>query len=330
MYCSAHAPPTAVPPEDRSLKLCWSCVLEGAVPLPDSLLEDVDNDEVNLGAINGLSPNAALDRAETESVHQTGGAAQRLAGATTAVAREPYAASQGPSHRRRSRQIGGPDGDKEGGGGGGGSGFLSALVSLIEVVASPTSPPRSRDSAPVGTAGTGRVPQTAYEHSPQSLAEQRAGNGRGGQGRGGEGGEAGGGDWRAGWSASPATAKGLALDVLPVAAGGQQGAESPLQLRKEYGSGSEIRTEVSPLSLQKEIGLASLSTAGSLTESGEDYDSALIRASGGGRGGGGDDGRAGMADAAANRGDGGVGVLFDEKPVELGFPSERPWAHGFG
>ncbi|CAM9411737.1 unnamed protein product [Scytosiphon promiscuus] len=338
VYCSAHAPPTAVPPEDRSLKLCWSCVLEGAVPLPASLLEDDGDDEDTLGAVDSLSSDTARSIAEIGSMPRTGATPAGLAGAydaaPTAAAGESRADSQLPSPRRGSVQEGGRHSDegrkrhnvKEEGGG-----FLSALVSLIEVVASPTSPSRSRDCAAGERAQAGQVSSTACRPHPQSSAGPQAGNGQGE--RRGAGGRGGGGDWRAGWSTLPASEEGLAVEAHPAAVE-QRGAESPLRLRKEYGSGSEIRTEVASLSPQKERGFASLSTAGSLTESGEDYDSALLRNSGGGGGGGrsssGNDGRAGLSSVAANRGDVGIGVLLDEKPVELGFPSERPWAHGFG
>lgn len=55
MYCSAHAPLTPVPPDDRPLKLCWSCVLEGAAPLPSPLTVESNDDEKEEAGVRGVA-----------------------------------------------------------------------------------------------------------------------------------------------------------------------------------------------------------------------------------------------------------------------------------
>ncbi len=300
VYCSAHAPPTPVPPEDRSLKLCWSCVLEGAVPLPASLLEDDDEEgeaDNHPGTAIGLPPSSARGIAGKELLSPVA--------ASTAAARGGSGGGGGHADRGQ--------GGKKGEGGGGGGGFLSALVSLIEGVASPTSPMRARGGAAGGASkkpGARRPPAASSSPGP-ALATATSQSGRTDDDSGeGEG------DWRAGWS-TPA-----ADDDESPAARSQSGRgdTSPLVLRKEYDSGSGSRGQL----LEKEDirGFASHSTAGSLTESGDD----LLR------GGGADNGgrTSGGGTASKTVVENGIGELLDEKPVELGFPSERPWAHGFG
>ncbi|CAM9846313.1 unnamed protein product [Ectocarpus sp. 12 AP-2014] len=367
VYCSAHAPPTPVPSDDRPLKLCWSCVLEGAVPLPASLLEeeeeedDDDDDVFDENSILGMSPSSARGIAAEQELLSPTVAAMNLDAATAAAAagaayiappqhNPDYLRGQPGSegglggsgveikprgHRAKAGSVGGSmEGGRGGRGGGGdderkqrghkkatsvgGSGFLSALVSLIEVVASPTSPMRSRGGGGSGGGGGGKKPDVVPGRPPQSpakppavAAETRGGDagdapgvGKGG-GRGGE-------NWRAGWSTLPPSGEGLVIDAQQQPSGGrgQEAESSPLRLRKEYDSGSGSRTQLSPLRLRKEFGgLNSHSTGGSLTESVDD--------------GGGANGNAhGVADGAA---------LFEKTPPpELGFPSERPWALGFG
>lgn len=282
MYCSAHAPPTEVPHDDRPLKLCWSCVLEGAVPLPDSLLED-EEEEHNQRTVIRLSPNTAWGIAEDDTVSPTVAVVNLAASAAAAEAGGAYVAPQQstPPSRHGADRVGARarDGDGERQPRGGkkkeGSGFLSALVSLIEVVASPTSPVRSRGG------GGGKKPET--KRSPAlSAATSMDEESRRGAEAGAEGGEE---DWRAGWS----TPRG-SVRVDSEATGGDS---SPLLLRKEYDSDSASRTQV----LQAE------GDGGFLTENGSGHK--VVES--------------------------GVEVLLDEEPVaELGFPSERPWAHGFG
>lgn len=299
MFCSAHAPPTPVPEDDRPLKLCWSCVLEGAVPLPDSLLED-EEDEGNQRTMVSLSPNTARRLAEDDLL------------SPTMAAGSPYAAPPYLSPDRLSRHSSnrgaGRDGDDERQEGKDKKkevGILSALVSLIEVVASPTSPVRPRSGVPDANATPGMKgpPSRLPTAVPAPDTQRRV-----------AGDSSGGGNWRGGWTALPPSVGSLAVEATPDAVCERQEAESsPLQLRKEYDSGSGTRTQLSPLRLQKEFGgLSSLSTAGTLIESGDDYEAMLLRG-------------------------GGSGILSRtaetepvENPVELGFPSERPWAHGFG
>lgn len=100
------------------------------------------------------------------------------------------------------------------------------------------------------------------------------------------------GDWRGGWSTPPPTDH-------SVAHRGRAFESSPPKLKLERGFGS------------------SLSTASS-TEPGDDYEAHLRRGGGGGGG-------SGATNEVVER-----GGASGEKPVELGFPSERPWAHGFG
>lgn len=323
VYCSAHAPPTEVPPDDRSLKLCWSCVLEGAVPLPASLLQD-EEDEHNQRTVISLSPNTARGIAEDESMSPSVAVVNLAASAAAAAAGGTYVAPQPPSPLSRHRgrvgtqaRDGGDDERQRGGKKKEGGGFLSALVSLIEVVASPTSPVRSRGDARTGGGGgknAVKKPETMKKRPPalspafsvatpmgEASDESREG---GGGGRGG--------DWRAGWS----TPKG-SVGVRSETTGGDS---SPLLLRKEYDSESGKRTQM--LQAEEEVGgFTTPSTAGFLTESGDD----LVR-DGGGVG-------VAVGNGSENRGvfdSSGVEVLLDHKPVELGFPSERPWAHGFG
>eukprot|EP00752_Nemacystus_decipiens_P016447 g14702.t1 len=308
VYCSAHAPPTEVPHDDRPLKLCWSCVLEGAIPLPDSLLED-EQDEANQRTVISLSPNTARGIAEDETVSPTVAVVNLAASAAAAEAGGAYVAPQPPSPLDRVGAGGGRDGGdgkrhqrggtkkKEG------SGFLSALVSLIEVVASPTSPVRSRGGGGGGggaTAGADKEPETKRPPALSAAApmdEESLGGAGGAEGGGGDE------DWRAGWS-TPRDSVGVVRGETARIGGDS----SPLLLRKEYDSESASRTQM----LHAEdvgSGFPSPSTAGFLTESGDD----LARYGSG----------TGVVES-------GVGVFLDEKPVELGFPSERPWAHGFG
>lgn len=69
MYCSAHAPFTPVPPDDRPLKLCWSCVLEGAAPLPSPLLVESNDDEKEEADVRSLIAAAAEDE-DDRCVHR--------------------------------------------------------------------------------------------------------------------------------------------------------------------------------------------------------------------------------------------------------------------
>lgn len=303
MYCSAHAPPTEVPHDDRPLKLCWSCVLEGAVPLPDSLLEDGE-DEINQRTVISLSPNTARGIAEDDTVSPTVAVVNLAASAAAAEAGAEYVAPQLPSPLDRVGAGGGRDGDGDGGrrhqrGGTKkkeGSGFLSALVSLIEVVASPTSPMRSRGGGGGGaTSGGGKNPEMKRPPAATTPMDEESRDGAGG-GRGEE-------DWRAGWS----TPRGS----VGVETGTARGDSSPLLLRKEYDSESASRTRM----LHAEDGgfPSPSTTAGFLTESGDD----LARYGSG----------IGVETGSEDRG---VEVSLNEKPVGLGFPSERPWAHGFG
>lgn len=292
-----------MPHDDRHLKLCWSCVLEGAVPLPDSLLED-EEDEHNQRTVISLSPSTARGIAEDDTVSPTVAVVNLAASAAAAEAGGAYVAPQPPSPLDR---IGARprDGDGErrqrtGGKKKEGSGFLSALVSLIEVVASPTSPVRSRPGGGGATPGARKKAET--KRPPVlSAATSIDDDSRGG----------GGADWRAGWS----TPSGSAVGGKRETTAGRGGDSSPLLLRKEYDAESASRTQM----LQAEDGgFPSPSTAGFMTESGDVF----------ARFGSGD----GVGNGSEGRGvvESGVGVLLDEKPVELGFPSERPWAHGFG
>lgn len=295
VYCSAHAPPTEVPPGDGTLKLCWSCVLEGAAPLPASLLED-EEDEFNQRTMMGLSPNTARGIAEDDTVSPTA-AVVNLAASAAAAGGGAYAAAQPPSPLSRHGGGGdrfgaraGDDGRQEGGKKEG-SGFLSALVSLIEVVASPTSPARPLHGR--AAAGASKKPETKR---PPALSVAGRING----------------DWRAGWS----TPKGS----VGTQSGTTGGDSSPLLLRKEYGSDSETRTQV----LQPDVGefpSPSPTSAGFRSVTGDD----LVREGGGLGGVDSSSGGLENRNRVVER-----GALFDEKPVELGFPSERPWAHGFG
>lgn len=312
MFCSAHAPPTPVPTDDRPLKLCWSCVLEGAVPLPASLLED-EEDEDNQRTMVSLSPNTARRCAEDDLL------------SPTMAAGGPYVAPQQPSPDRLSRHSsnrGGRDGDDEWQEGRDKKkevGLLSALVSLIEVVAIPTSPMRSRGGAP----GAGETPGTKGPPARSPAAVPAPDTHRGGEAGDGSGE---GGNWRGGWTVLPPSVKqGLAVEAQPDACEAREAELSPLQLRKEYDFDSETRTQLSPLRLQKEFGgFSSLSTEGTLIESGDDYEAMLLRSGGGGV-------LSSTANAeAVDSSSSEVGVSLDEKPAELGFPSERPWAHGFG
>ncbi|CBJ48497.1 conserved unknown protein [Ectocarpus siliculosus] len=362
VYCSAHTPPTPVPSDDRPLKLCWSCVLEGAVPLPASLVEeeeeedDDDDDVFDENPILGMSPSSARGIAAEQELLSPTVAVMNLDAATAAAAagaayiappqhNPDYLRGQTGSegglggsggerkprgHRAKAGSIGGSiEGGRGGRGGGGddderkqrghkkaasvgGSGFLSALVSLIEVVASPTSPMRSRGG---GGGGGGKKPDVVPGRPPQSPAKPLAVAAETGVEDAGDApgvGKGGGQNWRAGWSTLPASGEGLAIEAQQQPSGGrgEEAESSPLRLRKEYDSGSGSRTQLSPLRLRKEFGgFNSHSTGGSLAESVDD--------------GGGANGNAhGVADGAAS---------FEETPPpELGFPSERPWALGFG
>lgn len=277
-----------MPHDDRPLKLCWACVLEGAVPLPDSLLEE-EEDEHNQRTIISLSPNTARGIAEDDNVSPSVAVVNLATSAAAAEAGGAYVAPQPPSPFSRHDRAGArarecDDERRRGAKKKEGSGFLSALVSLIEVVASPTSPARSRGGGgglggPGGaTAGTARPPALTTATSMDEAGNETT---RTPMGTGGANRETAGGD------------------------------SSPLLLRKEYDSESASRTQM----LEAEGGgFPSPSTAGFLTESGDD----LSRYGGGG---------VGVENGLEGRG---LEVLYDEKPVELGFPSERPWAHGFG
>ena len=275
-----------MPPDDRSLKLCWSCVLEGAVPLPASLLED-DDEEDGVGQAELLSPIAASTTSQSSRRSNTGGS--------------DGGGDGGGGHAER--QPGGKKGE-----GGGGGGFLSALVSLIEGVASPTSPVRPRRGGAAG--GAGKRPD-AKRPPPLSIPNPKGVMGD-------ESGESAGGGRAT--TLSPSSAAGAGAGAADGAAvrTHSRGDSSPLVLRKEYDPEPGSRGQ--PLEEKDIKGCASPSTAGSLTESGDD----LLR------GGGGENGGASGGTANAGLVDSDVGVFLDEKPVELGFPSERPWAHGFG
>eukprot|EP00903_Cladosiphon_okamuranus_P009321 g8891.t1 len=197
VYCSAHAPPTEVPHDDRPLKLCWSCVLEGAAPLPDSLLEDEEGENNQRTAIS-LSPNTARGIADYGTVSPAVAMVNLAASAAAADVGGAYVAPQQPTPRSRHGgvdRIGtrARDGDGERQARGGkkkeGSGFLSALVSLIEVVASPTSPVRSRGG---GGGGGGKKPEPkrppALSVATPMAEESRGGAGTGAGAGAGEGG----------------------------------------------------------------------------------------------------------------------------------------------
>lgn len=342
MYCSAHAPPTEVPPGDRSLKLCWSCVLEGAAPLPSPLLEDVTT-MVSLspttarGLADGLSPTVVASDADACS-----------AGAA-------YVPPQPPSPLRKHREDDDERQRKKDGG------FLSALVSLIEVVAAPTTPVRSREAARAGRSG-----ESSKSVTPTATAEVARAKARGAgrdqlegashPARGRDGGGGGNpslsslgptGEARAASGfppRSPVRSTQGGAEVLPRRRARGQPPRSPTSsaaLSREVQSGvaagdsvrgdwrggwssppaghsvarRERALESPPkLKLERDFG-SSLSTASS-TEPGDDYEAHLRRGGGGG---------SGPTNGVVER-----GGASREKPVELGFPSERPWAHGFG
>lgn len=329
MYCSAHAPPTAVPPENRSLKLCWSCVLEGAVPLPSPLTDEATT-------TMSFSPTTARGIAD----HLSPTAATLTASAT----RGGYVAPQPPSPAHLDHTAGDDEDErqrkKEGG-------FLSAIVSLIEVVAAPATPVRSRGSpvqgaSPAGGNATaagarrkeleqasmgdirgrdlsltlpqaieGARPPSAFPprspartptrsslrrraplhpRSPTSSASLARQTRNGGGGRG----EAGVPGWRGGWS-----------PLSPASEAAQQTAA--------------FRSGPPKAKLQRGFG-SSVSTASS-TEPGDEYEMQMRRAAGGTGGGSGSTTNSGVVETGSD---------LNEKPVELGFPSERPWAYGFG
>lgn len=355
MYCSAHAPPTEVPPGDRSLKLCWSCVLEGAAPLPSPLVEDDVTTMISLspntarGVANGLSPTAV------NSDPCSAGAV--------------YVPPQPPSPPRQTRKNDDDERQRKKDGGG----FLSALVSLIEVVAAPTTPVRQSRGASRPRAGRDGE---ASRSATAATAGTRAGGGRGQHNRTplpvsrGRGGEGGGGDLSL--SSLGPTGDARAASGFPprsptrsysrVGSGAalprrreqrqrqhQQQPRSPTSSsaalsRQEaqqngggaagdYGEGDwrggwstpsaadhsvaqRGRVfESSPPKLKLDRGFGSSLSTASSTEPGDDYEH-LRRGGGGG---------SGAANGVVERGGASI-----EKPVELGFPSERPWAHGFG
>lgn len=338
VYCSAHAPPTPVPPEKRNLKLCWSCVLEGAVPLPFSLLDDAA-----ATIIDQLSPTAGTLAAST-----AGGG---------------YVAPQPPSpaaHLVSFDDFGFDDEDEndderqkqKNESGGGGGGILSALVSLIEVVAAPESPivsrregravrererERERAFAAAQTAegGTAATKGKKLLNSPEGMTSSGIPRHPGGStpAAGSVLPEEMTDKWRAGWSASSPLVVGRSWSLSLSSSSSSSSvssvvpqAQAPLAFRAsddvpksdriiQMGSGSSMST----------------STVAS-TDPGDEYEA-----------------RQSQSQSQFSRGEVdvgvGVGVISGEsscriekvevaaeieKPVELGFPSERPWALGFG
>lgn len=338
IYCSAHAPSTLIPPSNtRSLKLCWSCVLEGAIPLPAATMDDVSATRTSVS----LSPTTARGLANALSPTVDIIAASGAAGGA-------YVAPQPPSPTYRhddddERQKSEP-------------GFLSALVSLIEVVAAP--PVRSRTNngnhnnnnsqkavAWTGGGGGGTSQQRQRERSPSPCRLKKMGgtparpavvsptrlrqNGGGAalppsrspvpstsvsraathRGRADEPPDGGGGvARRGGWrEASPQRSS----RAVPY---------------QQHDSGLRVSIVGPPPKEAEQRGFGSSVSTASSTEAGDEYEwhRGVVAGS---RVGGSSGGTVFTSSEASKP----VELGFQrEQPAELLFPSERPWGHGFG
>lgn len=328
IYCSAHAPATPIPPDNkRSLKLCWSCVLEGAVPLPSPAVDDVSATTTTVS----LSPNTA--RGLASAVSPTAGimAASSAGGA--------YVAPQPPSPTYRhddddERQKSEP-------------GFLSALVSLIEVVAA--SPVRSRSNNQKtasrrerGREGAGTSRQLERPLSPCRLRKVGGTPARPPAGtptlpeQGGGGALLPSHSPASTTSVSRATHRGRADEPPDVGVGvawrGGWGDASPQESsagapQRQVDSDLRVNSVAPPPKEAFQRGFGSSVSTASSTEAGDEYEShrgGWTGSRGGGSNGGGTVTASSESSKPVELG------LEREKPAELGFPSERPWGHGFG